>query len=245
MGGRQGKRHFSQHALDENGKLLSGLCEVKPFLYRLPEVVEAREAGEEIWIVEGEKDVESLRSLGVVATCNPGGAGQGKWHPEYAEKLHDAKVIIVPDRDDIGRKHAREIYDSLIGFADSVQVLEARTGKDVTDHVKAGHALTEMVPVKPSSLPHFASHPAKTSAAHSRKDGNVTSMALWAVLDALAPLGQPKPPSQPGGDWQVCCPCPDHGDTDPSATVNVGNSVPVVLPVSQHNAPKMSSLTLS
>ena len=39
-------------------------------LYRLPKVA----AAEQVLVVEGEKDVESLEGLGFVATCNPGGA---------------------------------------------------------------------------------------------------------------------------------------------------------------------------
>ena len=46
-------------------------------------VIAAVEAGQTIWIAEGEKDVHALEAAGVVATCSPGGAG--KWRDEYAE----------------------------------------------------------------------------------------------------------------------------------------------------------------
>ena len=46
---------------------------VERVLYRLPEVL----AAGEVWVVEGEKDADSLAALGIVATCNAGGAG--KW----------------------------------------------------------------------------------------------------------------------------------------------------------------------
>ena len=55
---------------------------VRLVLYRLPEVLAAIQQDRGVFIVEGEKDVETLRALGCVATCNPMGAG--KWHEEHA-----------------------------------------------------------------------------------------------------------------------------------------------------------------
>lgn len=46
--------------------------------YRLPDLL-AHPAS--AWIVEGEKDVETLRAIGQTATCNPG--GPGKWLPAF------------------------------------------------------------------------------------------------------------------------------------------------------------------
>ncbi len=213
-------KYFTQHAVDADGDLLVDRAKVNPFLYRISEVVEAKGAGEWIYVPEGEKDVETLRSLGKVATCNPGGAG--KWNPDYARTFKGAKVCILSDKDDAGRKHARDIYDSLIGVANTVKVFEAKTGKDVTDHLEAGHALKELVQVQPDTLPTLS--PAKGSAAP--PNGEVASLAFKAVLGALAQLGRTVPPSEPGGDYQVCCPV--HGDTNPSATVKVGDTQPVV-----------------
>jgi hypothetical protein len=52
-------------------------------LYRLPELLAARQKKPNITVLvpEGEKDVESARELGFVATCNPFGAL--KWKDEY------------------------------------------------------------------------------------------------------------------------------------------------------------------
>ena len=47
-------------------------------LYRLPEVIQAVKAGETVFICEGEKDVDRLRSLGLTATTNAGGPESGK-----------------------------------------------------------------------------------------------------------------------------------------------------------------------
>ena len=123
----------------------------------------------------GRKDVESIRAFGKVATCNP--AGAEKWGSDYAKMFKGAKVCIVADMDDAGRKHARKIYEKLQGFAKTVKVYEAKTGKDVTDHIEAGHALSELVPIEPGSL--LLLRPAKSSTAHAL-DEIEADPAAWA-----------------------------------------------------------------
>lgn len=97
-------------------------------LYRLPEVVVAVAMQRDgkfpkpIFIVEGEKDANAVAALGLVATCNSGGAG--KWRPELTETLRGArKVVILPDNDEPGRQHARSVVASLTGAVESVAVL--------------------------------------------------------------------------------------------------------------------------
>lgn len=50
-----------------------------------------------VLVVEGEKDVDNLAEIGVVAVCNPGGAG--KWQDSFSEILRGKDVILVPDND--------------------------------------------------------------------------------------------------------------------------------------------------
>lgn len=110
--------------------------------YRLTAVLEAVRDGREVWITEGEKDVHSLEREGVVATCNPGGAG--KWREEYNEFFREATVTIAVDRDEPGRAHARAVREALAGVAAYVRTVEALEGKDVSDHLAAGRGLHEM-----------------------------------------------------------------------------------------------------
>ena len=58
------------------------LSDVRRVLYRLPAVLQA----EVLYLVEGEKDVGTLESGGLIATTNSGGAAQ-RWLPEYTESL--------------------------------------------------------------------------------------------------------------------------------------------------------------
>ena len=78
---------------------------VRRVLYRLPQLLAAAITAI-VFIVEGEKDVDQLVKLGLVATTNAGGAG--KWRPEYNEHLRGRPVVILPDHDQVGQDHARK-----------------------------------------------------------------------------------------------------------------------------------------
>ena len=111
---------------------------VRRIPYRLPELLTA-DPSERIYIVEGEKDVDTLVSLGLVATTNAGGAG--KWRDEYSEHLRGRHVVIIPDNDDPGRKHAEQVAHSLRGVSATISILELPDlppKGDVSDWLDAG-----------------------------------------------------------------------------------------------------------
>lgn len=122
------------------------LGDARRVVYRLPRVLEGIRDGHVIFIAEGEKDVHTLEAQGLVATCNPGGVGQG-WRPEYCETFRDADVTIVADQDDAGHSHARKVRDMLTGIARSIRIAEPAVGKDVTDHFAAGKKLPDLVEI--------------------------------------------------------------------------------------------------
>lgn len=128
---------FTQERYD-GGKFVPGLNGVRRVLYNLPEVLGARE----VYVVEGEKDVERLRAEGVVATCNVGGANV--WRPEWSESLRGRDVVIVPDIDAPGEKHARAIQAALDGVASRTRLAYPASGKDVSDHLDAGYSLSQL-----------------------------------------------------------------------------------------------------
>jgi replicative DNA helicase len=111
----------------------------------LREVIAAARERKTIYLCEGEKDVLSFVQLGLEATCNPMGAG--KWHEEYNVFLDGANVIIVQDKDEPGRHHAERVKTSLRNSGILVSVVEAREGKDATDHFEAGWSVDDFVPV--------------------------------------------------------------------------------------------------
>lgn len=140
---KPGKR-FVQRRPDGNGGWTYNLKGItrRP-LYRLANVIAAVKNGDPIVIVEGEKDVEALEPLGIVATTNP--AGAGKWRNEHTEALQGAAdVVIVFDLDTAGRRHAQQVYRALEAKVGSVRLAHALTGKDAADHLRAGHPLEEL-----------------------------------------------------------------------------------------------------
>jgi hypothetical protein len=115
--------------------------DVRRVLYRLPEVLEAVGRGQTIYVCEGEKDVEAARSLGLVATCNAMGADNGsgnKWLDDFAEPLTGANVVVIPDQDEAGIRHAERVIESLKGRAKSVGVVVVGQGKDLSDWIASG-----------------------------------------------------------------------------------------------------------
>jgi putative DNA primase/helicase len=143
---RFGGKEFRQRTPDGRW----GLNGTEPILFRLPQVVRAVRDGVPVWIVEGEKDAQSVEKHGRIATTNPMGAG--KWRDSYSEVLRDADVVIVADRDDPGREHARRVADSVRDVASSVKLLEPAVGGDVSDHLAAGKSLNELVPLRGEEL---------------------------------------------------------------------------------------------
>lgn len=127
---------------ESNPEFLRGVEGCRRLLYRLPEMLADLRSHPQrnVHVVEGEKAVDYLRKKGLVATCNPMGAGPGKWLPEYSHLLAGRNVILVPDEDEpdvktglcVGLEHATAAAWSLYGIAASVKIV--RTAPAVCDH---------------------------------------------------------------------------------------------------------------
>jgi hypothetical protein len=114
-------------------------------IYRADEVKAAIAAGQTVWVAEGEKDCAAMETLGVTATCSVMGAGKAAkfdWSP-----LTNATVIIVADKDEPGKKHARDVRRILHKLTATVRIVEAASGKDAADHIAAGHGVDDFVPL--------------------------------------------------------------------------------------------------
>ena len=131
----------------------AGIGDSRRPLYRLPEVLEAAI----VFIVEGEKDVESLRDMGFVATCNLMGAG--KWRAEYNELFSGKTVVIIPDRDEPGRDHAMTIFAGVKPVAADVIYIDLETAKDIAEWFEQGHSEVELMSL-------LEAHWTKEGAAH-------------------------------------------------------------------------------
>lgn len=117
------------------------LAGTRRVLYRLPRILAAPDSAC-ILLAEGEKDADALEAAGETATCNPGGAG--KWRDEYAAPLTGRDVLIIADRDQPGRDHARQAAASLDGRARSCWIIEAAGDcKDAAAHLAAGYGILD------------------------------------------------------------------------------------------------------
>lgn len=130
-----GKKFIQRHD-DGFGGWIWKMEGVRRVPYRLPRLIEA-DPSRTVFIVEGEKDVEAAERIGLLATCNPGGAG--KWGPvaeTAATVLAGRDVVVIADADDVGRKHAAAVAAALAG-AKRVRVVELPQ-KDLGDFLAAG-----------------------------------------------------------------------------------------------------------
>lgn len=128
------------------GEWVWGLDGVRRVIYRWPEVLEAVKLGKPIFVVEGEKDVNRLRSVGLVATCNSGGAMSWPEDPYLNSTFFGARVFIIPDNDKVidgkipvGEKHAADVKTKLEPHAGEVVTLRLPPEyKDVSEFLDAG-----------------------------------------------------------------------------------------------------------
>ena len=127
---------FRQRRPDGNGGWVWKMDGVERVLYRLPELLAADPAAW-VFVVEGEKDVDALVKLGLVATCNPGGAG--KWgRVSDTSAMAGRRVCVIADADEPGRAHAADIARSIQGKAAEVRVMELPGAKDAAEWIAAG-----------------------------------------------------------------------------------------------------------
>lgn len=86
-----------------------------------------------VLFVEGEKDVLTARALGWQATTSPQGAGKaGDVGPDYWLHLRNLTVVLVPDQDEVGRRHMEDVARRLAAHGTALRWLELPRGKDLT-----------------------------------------------------------------------------------------------------------------
>lgn len=113
-------------------------------LYRLPELLQAVRGGYPVYIVEGEKDAETLRKLGYTATT---AGGVNEWRKEYAAYFIGAKVVILPDNDKPGLALKDQIMKDLKHYAHSIRwtITSKRDKGDVSDYLlQEGHTKEDL-----------------------------------------------------------------------------------------------------
>ena len=143
---RYAPKDFRQRRPNGSGGWIWKLGNVRRVIYRLNILHKRRP--EALWVCEGENDVESLETLGLTATTNPGGASKSddkpKWLSEYSQQLRACgvqRVCVLADRDDTGRVHAHHVARICRSAGIEARVLSLpnlREHGDVTDWIAAG-----------------------------------------------------------------------------------------------------------
>lgn len=126
-----GKR-FLQRRL-EGKHYIYNLNGTRRVLYNLTAMMRAKA----VCVVEGEKDVETLRKVGITATTCP--CGSSSWRDEYNQYFKGKHVYIIPDNDEAGVKFSKTVAVGVYPHADSVSIIKLPYldgGGDVTDWLK-------------------------------------------------------------------------------------------------------------
>ena len=127
------------------------LQEQPKILYNLPKLLNAIKNGYPVYIVEGEKDVNSMTKLGLIATTAPSGGGNGnkKWLDSYSKYFKGANVVILPDNDEAGQSFAKEIKSKLKNYAHATKLITIsdKLKGDITDWINEGHDLNDFLDI--------------------------------------------------------------------------------------------------
>jgi hypothetical protein len=197
-------KDFRQRRPDGAGGWVWKLGSIRRVLYNLPRVIEAVAWGQSIFICEGEKDCETLRRLGILATTNPGGVK--KWRKGYSETLRGAVAILLPDCDEAGYAHMNEVAATLSGIARSVRVIDLAKNwpdgeppqkADITDWIAAGGSPPELWDIVEKTSEWTPSTPAEEILADDGRpqilvaDGRVLEIITAAEEAMLAAPNQP------------------------------------------------------
>jgi hypothetical protein len=148
---RMDPKDFRQRRPDGKGDWIWNLQGVAKIPYRLPELATA-DKSQTVFIAEGEKDVERLRELGFIATCNPGGAG--KWQKSFSKHLDGRSVVLLQDNDSAGQSHVADTGEKLQGFAASIKSIllpGLPPHGDTSDWLDAGGTIEQLLAIVASA----------------------------------------------------------------------------------------------
>jgi hypothetical protein len=142
--GETGKT-YRLYKVDTDGKRYPTLGDARIVPYKLPELLDAKTAGRIIYLAEGEKAVDALMSLGVVATTAHSGAGH--WPEAITEYFAGANVVILPDNDLSGWSYARKAAEAILPIAKALKVVDLvlqDQGDDAYEFIEAGGGRAEL-----------------------------------------------------------------------------------------------------
>lgn len=192
-----GQKTYRQRHIDVDGKPVWGMTGVTALPYRLHEIAASTAA---IFICEGEKAADAVAGLGLLATTNHGGAG--KFWPSIVEHFRGRDVVILPDQDAPGERHARQVADALTGTAKSIRILRLPglpPKGDAVDWIARGGSKQELValakaqrlydPLTAGEMPPEPIEPAKKPRVELVHFDDVADIPIQWLVQDLVPAG--------------------------------------------------------
>ena len=139
-----------------------GLNGMQKTLFHLPQLIKGISTGEKIFYVEGEKDVLTLESMGLIATT---AGSTNDWKSEYAPYFKNADVVILPDNDEPGQTLAEKVAKDLNGIAAKTLIVKTSNlpKGDVTDYIQEGHTKEDLLQLIKTAEKEIKSKTKKTS----------------------------------------------------------------------------------
>jgi putative DNA primase/helicase len=197
-----GSKTFRPFCLTAHGWRAKAMAEPRP-LYRLPAVIAA---GNAIVVVEGEKCVDALGGVGIVATTSSMGAEAARksdWSP-----LAGRHVVILPDNDAAGSKYASEV-SRLAQVAGAKSVSLARladhwpacpAGGDIADWIEARGDAAEPATIRDEIEKILAT----ARPVEGINDAPAEALASQSLPAGAANLGQPATQTDAGLCKRLC-----------------------------------------
>lgn len=140
---KRADKTFSRRRPDGRGGYIWNWNGVRRVPYRLPELIAAINSGEkQIYLCEGEKDADNVRSLGLPTT------NLKDWRPEFNRFVQDCHTVIIRDHDKPGVKLADKTAGILLKDIKAVRIIDLfdsepmpdKEGMDVSDWILAEKA---------------------------------------------------------------------------------------------------------
>ena len=127
------EKTFRQRQPNQSGGWIWNLDGVERIPYKVREFTNACGL---VHIVEGEKDAETLISLGFLATTNAQGAGH--WLYAFAPFLNGREIAIWPDNDAPGLDHAKDVLKKITQAIRNARMMRVPDPhKDITEWVNS------------------------------------------------------------------------------------------------------------
>ena len=129
------KKHYTTKSLIETEKTFKygdsdHFKNIDKYIYNYPAVKKAIEKDNNIYFVEGEKDVKNLQRYGLTATT----IYTKKWNDKYTEQLKGAKVVFIGDTGKAGEEFKKTVYENLKNVVKTFKVVDLPNIEDLGDN---------------------------------------------------------------------------------------------------------------